>query len=211
MDLTFLLRGLIFGFSIAAPVGPIGVLVIRRSLAQGRLVGLASGLGAATADLFYGAAAALGLTAVSTFLIDQGVWLRLIGGVFLIYLGVRTFVAPPAAKAAEAEGKGLPGAYLSTVFLTLTNPATILAFVAIFAGLGVGDTGGDIGSALLLVVGVALGSAVWWLILSWGVSLFRGLFTPTGLRWVNRLSGVIIVAFGIAALVSVWSLTSLAR
>lgn len=203
MDLTFLLRGLVFGFSIAAPVGPIGVLVIRRSLAQGRLVGLVSGLGAATADMLYGAVAALGLTAISTFLVDQGVWLRLVGGAFLIYLGVQTFRARPAEKGAEVDSQGLLGAYLSTIALTLTNPATILAFFAIFAGLGLGNTGGDSWSALLLVAGVALGSATWWLILSWGVSLARSLFTPTGLRWVNRLSGVVIVAFGVAAIVSI--------
>ena len=203
MDLTFLLRGLVFGFSIAAPVGPIGVLVIRRSLAQGRLVGLVSGLGAATADLVYGAVAALGLTAISTFLVDQGVWLRLVGGAFLVYLGVQTFRARPAEPAVEVDGQGLLGAYLSTVALTLTNPATILAFFAIFAGLGLGATDGAIGSGLLLVAGVALGSAAWWLILSWGVSLVRSLLTPTGLRWVNRLSGVVIVAFGVAAIVSI--------
>src|SRR5512139_1126690 len=134
-DLSFILKGMIIGFSIAAPVGPIGVLCIRRTLAEGRVYGLASGLGAATADGFYGTLAALGLTLVSAFLIDQANWLRLIGGAYLCYLGVKTFRSQPAPsypaqragdalgeRAAEAKGRGLVGAYTSTLFLTLTNP-----------------------------------------------------------------------------------------
>lgn len=204
MDIGTLLRGIILGFSIAAPVGPIGVLCIRRTLAQGRLVGLVSGLGAATADMFYGMVAAFGLTAISGLLVSQAFWLRLIGGVFLLYLGVRTFVAEPAAKAAIAEGAGLVGAFLSTLFLTITNPMTILSFMAIFAGLGVGDTGSYLGAAVL-VLGVFLGSGFWWLLLSGGVSLFRSLFNLTALRWVNRLSGLIILGFAVYILVSLWT------
>src|SRR5690242_13032805 len=135
--LGYWLRGLLLGFSIAAPVGPIGVLCIRRTLADGRVVGFVSGLGAATADAFYGAVAGFGLTVISALLIEQRFWLRLIGGGFLLYLGVRTVLARPAERAASAGGKGLAGAYGSTLFLTLTNPLTILSFAAIFAGLGV--------------------------------------------------------------------------
>jgi len=202
VDATFLLRGLVIGFSIAAPVGPIGVLCIRRTLAKGRLHGLASGLGAATADASFGAVAGFGLTAVSGLLVEQQGWLRLIGGVFLCALGARTFLARPASEAAPAGRSGLLGAYLSALALTLTNPLTILSFAAIFAGLGIAEAGADYGAALILVAGVFAGSAAWWLLLSGGVSLLRERFTPRRMRWVNRLSGAVLVAFGLAALAS---------
>ena len=173
MDIAFLLRGLAIGFSIAAPVGPIGVLCIRRTLAEGRVSGLVSGLGAATADAIYGCIAGFGLTFIANILISQQVWLRLIGGLFLCYLGVKTLLAKPAHQATSAKGNGLVGAYASTFFLTLTNPMTILSFVAIFAGLGLASTGGNYASAGVLVFGVFIGSALWWLILErgcWGIS-----------------------------------------
>jgi len=198
----FLLRGVILGFSIAAPVGPIGVLCIRRTLAQGRAAGLASGLGAATADALYGSVAGFGLTFISALLIEHQTWLRLIGGAFLCYLGIRTLLAKPSSVAANVAGAGLPGAYASTFFLTLTNPMTILAFAAIFAGLGLANTGGNYGLAVALILGVFAGSALWWLTLSAGVSLFRARFNTRALTWVNRISGAVIVVFGIIALVS---------
>ncbi len=195
------LQGLILGLSIAAPVGPIGVLCIRRTLADGRMSGLASGLGAATADAFYGSIAAFGLTFISGFLIDQKLWLGLLGGAFLCYLGVRTFLSQPAQQAALAQGQGLAGAYGSTFFLTLTNPMTILSFMAMFAGIVRGST--DYSSAATIVLGVFTGSATWWLVLSGGVSLLRSRFDLNAMRWVNRISGIIIVAFG---LVILWNL-----
>ena len=203
MDISFLLRGLVIGFSIAAPVGPIGVLCIRRTLAEGRVSGLVSGLGAATADAIYGCIAGFGLTFISSILVSQQVWLRLIGGVFLCYLGLKTFLARPAEEAASAEGRGLIGAYVSTFFLTLTNPMTILSFAVIFAGLGLGSASGNYISAGLLVSGVFIGSALWWLMLSAGVGLLRTRFSLQRLRWVNRISGIIITGFGLIALLSV--------
>ena len=200
MDLPVLLKGLLIGFSIAAPVGPIGVLCIRRTIAEGRLVGLVTGLGAATADAFYGFVAAFGLTFISTFLVSQQVWLRAIGGVFLIYLGIRTFLSRPATDSVARSGGSLPAAYASTLLLTLTNPLTILSFAVVFAGLGLGSTGGDYLTAALLVLGVFLGSACWWLLLSGGVSLLRARFTYNGLWWVNRISGILILTFGVVAL-----------
>ena len=202
MDISFLLRGLIIGFSIAAPVGPIGVLCIRRTLAEGRGSGLVSGLGAATADAIYGFIAGFGLTFISNFLISQLVWLRLIGGGFLCYLGLRTFLSKPVEHVASAKGNGLFGSYVSTFFLTVTNPMTILFFAAIFAGLGVGGAGGNYVSAAVLVLGVFIGSALWWFILSGVVSVFRTKFNPHKLRWVNRISGIIITGFGLIALLS---------
>ncbi len=200
MEIGFLLRGIIIGFAVAAPVGPIGVLCIRRTLTDGRAAGLVSGLGAATADALYGCIAGFGLVFISDFLISQGTWLRLIGGAFLLYLGMRTFLARPAEGAVSAQGDGLAAAYASTFFLTLTNPLTILSFAAIFAGLGVGSARGNYISAATLVLGVFLGSALWWLILSGATGLFRDRFSLGGLRWVNRISGAVIAGFGLIAL-----------
>jgi threonine/homoserine/homoserine lactone efflux protein len=198
----FFLKGFLIGFSIAAPVGPIGVLCIRRTLAHGRRSGLASGLGAATADALYGCVAAFGLTLISHFLIQQQFWFRLVGGVFLLYLGVRTFLAHPNGPAPLARRSEIAGDFLSTVFLTLTNPLTILSFAAIFAGLGLGTTGGTYVDAGGMVLGVFLGSALWWWVLSFGVAAFRDRFSLRGLRWVSRISGIIISGFGVAALIS---------
>jgi len=200
MPIGFFLRGLIIGFSIAAPVGPIGVLCIRRTLAQGRLSGLISGLGAASADAIYGCIAGFGLTFVSNFLVAQQTWLGVIGGVFMCYLGFRTLMARPAEQSAAAGSNGLLSDYLSIFALTLTNPMTILAFVAIFAGLGLAGAGASYGSAAVLVLGVFSGSALWWLILSGGVGLLRSRFTVGALQWVNRISGAVIIGFGMLAL-----------
>jgi len=199
MALNFLFKGMIIGFSIAAPVGPIGILCIRRSLAEGRQIGLATGLGAATADATYGGVAGFGLTAISSFLVGQRLWLGFIGGLFLCYFGVRTFISKPAERAAEARGSGLFSAYLSTLFLTLTNPMTILAFVAVFAGFGLGASP-DYFSAGTLVAGVFAGSALWWLLLSSGVALFRSRVNSGWMRTINRLSGGVILAFGLYSL-----------
>ena len=201
--MDILLQGLLIGFGIAAPVGPIGLLCIRRTLSDGRLNGLLSGMGAATADAFYGTVAGFGLTFVSGFLISQQTLLRLVGGLFLCWLGWQTFASVPAVRAATAKGTGLLGAYTSTLLLTLTNPMTIISFAGIFVGMGVASAGGDYGRAALLVLGVFGGSAAWWLLLSFGVGLARDRFTPGAMRWVNRISGAIILAFGVVALVSV--------
>jgi threonine/homoserine/homoserine lactone efflux protein len=200
MDLSLFLRGLLIGFSIAAPVGPIGILCIRRTLAEGRASGFLSGLGAATADALYGCVAGFGLTVVSAFLVDQRAWIQLIGGVFLLALGVRTLRSKPAERAAQASaGRGLAGSYLSTLLLTLTNPMTIISFAGIFAALGVAETGGSLAEAAWLVAGVFAGSAAWWLLLSGGVGLMRDRIASGVLLWVNRASGAVLLAFGAVA------------
>ena len=199
----FFLRGLLIGLSIAAPVGPIGVLCIRRTLTNGRVVGLVSGLGAATADASYGAVAAFGLTAISGFLIGQRLWIQGIGAAFLLYLGLRTMLSQPKDVAPSTNTSSLAGAYASVVLLTLTNPVTILSFLAIFAGLGLANVVGAAGSAGLMVVGVFSGSALWWLLLSTGVSLVRERFTPRAMRWVNVLSGCILLGFAAIAVATI--------
>jgi threonine/homoserine/homoserine lactone efflux protein len=203
MVLPVILKGIVLGFSIAAPVGPIGILCIRRTISEGRLSGFVSGLGAATADGLYGCVAAFGLTFISSFLVSQQFWLRLVGGLFLGYLGMRTLLARPTVQAAATNSKGILSAYLSTFFLTITNPMTILSFAAVFAGLGLAAVNSSYGIAGNLVLGVVLGSALWWLCLSGIVSIFRQKFNTTGLIWVNRISGMIILGFGGLALVSI--------
>ncbi|HZU69868.1 MAG TPA: LysE family translocator [Ktedonobacteraceae bacterium] len=202
MDIGFLVRGLIIGFSIAATVGPMCILCINRTLRRGQLYGLVSGLGIATADGVYGSIAAFGLTVVTGFLVSQQMWIRLIGGLFLIYLGIKIILSKPAERAASAKADGFAGAYVSTFLLTLTNPLTILSFAAIFAGIGVGEANKSYLSAALVVCGVFLGSISWWCILTSGISLLRKRFTARWLVWINRISGGIILLFGILALLS---------
>ena len=202
MDPALFARGVILGFTIAAAVGPISLLVIRRTLAEGRLVGIVSGMGVATADGTYGAIAAFGLTAITDVLVDWRRALGLVGGLFLLWLAWRTFRSVPgeAATVATDGRRGLPGAYLSTLGLTLTNPMTILSFAALFVGLGV--TGGDAAGAASLTLGVFGGSAAWWVVLVTVVGAFRSRLTTTGMRRVNMASGLLIGAFAIIAIAS---------
>jgi threonine/homoserine/homoserine lactone efflux protein len=201
-NLSLFLRGLLIGISIAAPVGPIGVLCIRRTLAEGKLIGFLSGLGAASADMLYGAIAAFGLTVVSDLLVENAFWLRIIGGCFLIYLGTKTFLEKPTDHAAQADQSGYFGAYISTFFLTITNPMTILSFAAIFAGtMFLGQTS----SPIVIVAGVFIGSASWWLALSFGIGMLRERLNKNLMMWINRASGLIIITFGMIALASTFS------
>lgn len=198
-QLSLFLRAFIIGISIAAPVGPIGVLCIRRTLANGRLAGFLSGLGAASADMVYGALAAFGISAITNLLVNNAFYLKLIGGIFLVYLGIKTFLEKPAEKAAASTQSGLAGMYVSTFLLTLTNPLTILSFAAIFAGTMLGKT---VGSPLLMVAGIFCGSAFWWLTLSFGVGLMQNRLNQVHMQWINRISGCIIFLFGVYALLS---------
>ncbi len=202
MSLDFLLKGSILGFSIAAPVGPIGVLCIRKTLQFGRLSGLFSGLGAAFADSIYAIMAAFGLTIISNFLLAGQFWFRLIGGIFLLYLGWKTFVTKPASETKHVSHTTLLNDFISTFFLTITNPMTILSFLAVFAGLGLSNVNGDYFQAGALVLGVFLGSAAWWLLLSEGITLFRKKVSQKVMTWINRIAGLIILAFGVGALFS---------
>jgi len=200
MDLSLPVRGFLLGFAIAAPVGPIGVLVIRRTLAFGPRVGLISGLGAATADAAYGLIAVTGLAALVRPLLAHSAVLHLVGGVFLGALGLRTLLARPGPElsGAAAGGGRFWSAYLSTLALTVTNPMTILSFAAAFAGLGLlTELGATRGAGVVVVGAVFLGSAVWWLILSGGVGLLRGSLGTRALRAVNWLSGSLLLGFGV--------------
>jgi threonine/homoserine/homoserine lactone efflux protein len=195
------LKGVAIGLSIAAPVGPIGLLCIRRALTQGVLAGLLTGLGAATADALYGCVAGFGLTAISNFLVRQKVWFGLLGGGFLCYLGICILKSKPASEPLDNRAVGLLPAFASTLVLTLANPLTILSFAAVFAGFGLGATvGSDYASACKLVAGVFSGSALWWLFLSASVGLVRVRMSPSGLSWINMCSGCIVFGFGLYAI-----------
>lgn len=202
MEYVLLLKGIIIGFALALPIGPVGILCIRKTITRGHLPGMIIGFGAATADAMYGCVAALGLTFISDLLVTQHMWLRLIGGAFLLYLGIKTFLTHPVEEMPQANGRGLLGTYVSTLLLTLTNPITIFAFLGVFAALGLRNGNLGYGSAATLVSGVFLGSALWFFTLSYGVTLFRKKINSTGLGWINRISGLLIILFGIIAIVS---------
>ena len=199
MDPELLARGIVLGFTIAAAVGPISLLVIRRTLAEGRVVGFVSGLGVATADGTYGAIAAFGLGAITDLLVGGQRILGLVGGAFLLWLAWQTIRAEPTEPAASPEPRrGLPGAYLSTLGLTLTNPMTILSFAALFAGLGIAP--GNVGGAASLTLGVFLGSSTWWLVLTTVIGALRSRVTTTWLGRINVVSGVVIGIFALLAI-----------
>ena len=196
MDFTFFLKGIAIGFIMAIPIGPIGIMCIRKTLTEGRLSGLIIGLGAATADLFYGCVAAFGLTVISDTLTDQRIWIRIAGGALLFFLGVKTFRAHPKDPKLKTTGSGRLRSYLTVVFLTLTNPLTIFAFIAVFAAFGLGD-GLSFFSAAILVAGVFVGSSLWFLLLSSGTILFRKKLDLVGLKWVNKIAGILIIISGL--------------
>jgi threonine/homoserine/homoserine lactone efflux protein len=202
--MTLFLKGLLFGFLLAATVGPMWVLCFRRTLAHGALAGFVSGMGIAVADGLYGAVAAFGLTAVSGFLLRYSFWIGLVGGVFLVTLGVKCLLAaPPSLHEDRPEAPGLPQAFLSTLGLTLANPPTILAFAAIFAGLGL--VAADYAGAGLVVLGVFLGSAVWWVVLAAAAGWLRGRIGPRVFRAINVVSGLSILGFAL------WQFATLLR
>jgi threonine/homoserine/homoserine lactone efflux protein len=155
--------------------------------------------------MIYGCIAGFGVTFIANFLTSQQQWLRLIGGVFICYLGLRIFASKPAKQAASNQSRGLFGAFLSTLFLMITNPITIAVFMAMFAGIGAASTNGNYLAVAALVFGISLGSALWWLILCGGVSLFRAKLTPQRMCWINRIAGIVIMGFGVTAL---WSMKS---
>lgn len=201
--INLFIQGFIIGFAIAAPVGPIGVLCINRTLSYGLLVGLMTGLGAAIADAIYGCVAGFGLVSVTDFLINQKTFIKILGGIFLIYLGVKTFFQATPRNSQVDKARSLWEDFTSTLVLTLTNPATILSFIAIYASLGIVELKTSYFEAFVIVLGVFLGSLLWWCILSSSVNVVRHKLTENSLRWINRLSGVVLSLFGLFALMSI--------
>jgi len=197
--LEYYLKGAAVGFCVAAPVGPIGILCIQRTFHFGRWSGFFSGLGAAAADTFYGIIAAFSLTFIAEFLHEQRFWIRIIGGAFLLYLGLKIFLSKPKDKLKQIDSNTLLSDFFSTFFLTLTNPLTILSFIAIFASLRVAAHP-TYSHAIFLVLGVFSGSALWWFILSEGITFFRKKVTKEAMLWINRIAGLVIFLFGLGAI-----------
>jgi threonine/homoserine/homoserine lactone efflux protein len=202
----FFLKGLVIGFVIAVPAGPIGILCARRTLTHGRKAGFLSGMGASTADVLYGFIAAFGLTFISDILLSYQFWFRLVGGALLCFLGIKTFIETPERKSFVSitrKEKRRTGMYTSTFFLTLTNPMTILSLAAVFAGFGIiAGTRGNILSAAILILGVFMGSVLWWLFIVGMFSVFKRRFKLHELQWINRIAGLIITCSGALALAS---------
>lgn len=199
---SLLLRGFLLGFAVAASPGPIFFLCLRRTLVRGWLNGLVSGFGVATADAFYAALAAFGVGAITTALTAERRWLALAGGALLIVLGARILLeSPTTAGAPPPNRSNLIGAYLSTLGLTITNPATIISFAALAATLGAGITGGYLRPAAL-VIGVMLGSVSWWIVLAALAAGLRTRITPGVVRIISAISGLAIIGLGVVAFVS---------
>ena len=194
------LRGVAIGFAIAAPIGPVGLLCIRRALADGRLAALVAGLGAACADTVFGAVVGLGLTAVSQFLAQHQVVFKLVGGVFMAGLGWRTWTSSAFAIDPLESGVGMWRDFVSTFLITITNPATILGVMGVFAALGTSAKPVGIEESWLLVIGVFCGSVLWWLVLASAASAVRTRFTPERMRLFNHLSGALLLLFAVLTL-----------
>jgi threonine/homoserine/homoserine lactone efflux protein len=197
-----LFEGILIGLVVAVPVGPLGLLCVNRALALGALCGLASGLGVATADALAAGIAALGITLVSGFLYDHQIALRFIGGVFLCYLGYKIYRTNPRCEQPPSNVSGLFSAYATTFALTFSNPVTILSFVAIYAGWGVESLRGYYLGAAILSLGVFVGSALWWMLMFVGLTVFRDRFSTRVMGLVHKVSGAIIAGFGVVLLLS---------
>ena len=202
MNSGLFLKGLVVGFLIATPVGPIGVLCIQRTLNKGKLHGMVSGLGAATADAIYGFIAAFGLTVISNFLVKEQMWLRLVGGIFLCYMGARVYLSKLQQRTVTVNSTSYVKDYVSAFILTFTNPTTFLAFAAAFAGLGLVRMVEHHIVALLLVAGVFVGSGLWWFMLSGIAATFLGKLLYNRPAWLNKASGIAIIVFGIFVLLT---------
>tara|TARA_R110000824_G_scaffold118960_19_gene272706 strand:+ start:130450 stop:131091 length:642 start_codon:yes stop_codon:yes gene_type:complete len=206
LDFELIVRGLAIGIAVAAPIGPVNLVVIRRTLRFGKLNGLVSGTGAALGDGVFAAMAAFSLTAAIDIFMAYELWLQGIGGLFLLFLGFRTLMTHPHLDEAPSENVSSVAArvFLATFALTITNPATMLGFIAIFGGMAdLGATGQGYGHAIVLTGAVICGSMLWWLGLSQFVGAFRHRMSDHLLEIINRISGGLIVAFGVMVLMRV--------
>jgi threonine/homoserine/homoserine lactone efflux protein len=202
--LAFLWKGVLVGLVIAVPAGPVGVLCIRRTIFDGRRAGFVSGIGAATGDALFGIIAGFGLTFVSDLLLDYQEWLRIVGAGFLLFFGISAFTAEPlGGTQSHRDPETLLADFASTFVLTVTNPITILAFLAIFAGIGFAGEDATLAGAAILVLGVWLGSLLWWGGLALGAGMLRHSFRRNHLVWINRGSGGILMLSGVGLLGSV--------
>jgi len=206
VEIGFLIKGLVVGFLASIPLGPVGVLCIQRTIHKGKLSGVFSGMGSATVDAFFALVAALGLTYIINFIEEQQFYIQLIGGVVLIIVGARIFYANPIKQIRRHRRRKnkLIEDYFSVLFLTLSNPVAIFLFVAAFAGIGIVSSNDTSLDSSLIIIGVFLGAMVWWMTLTFLVDLFRKRFRLKQLWWINKIAGVLVVVFGVAAMLSVF-------
>jgi threonine/homoserine/homoserine lactone efflux protein len=202
MYVNLIFKGFAAGLVVAIPIGPVGLLCTQRILASGRMHGLVSGFGAATADAIYGSIVAFGLTIVSEFLIDSQMWFRLFAGVFFCLLGARAILTKHAKKGAIADKLCHFNNYSSALLLTLANPMSILVFAGVFASLGVVGSNSALSDIFSLVAGVFLGSMFWWILLSASVGVFHKKLSENTLVFTSRVFGGILTALGIAVIIS---------
>ncbi len=195
-------KGVLLGMIVALPIGPMATLCIWRTLEKGRGSGFMTGLGATLADTVYAAIGAFSLSMISGLLLSAQMWLRLMGGVFLIYLGIKSFISLEMPKFQEVIKASRYGDFFSTFLLTLANPTTMFAYVALFAGLGVGELKGNYPLASTLVAGVFVGAGLSWTFFVFVVSFFRKRITSSVFVWIKRICGALLMLFGIIALVS---------
>lgn len=204
-DLPLLLTGFGVGVLFSAPVGPVNILCVQRAFRSGFFSGLAAGLGAVAADGFFAAVAAFGVTAVSGFVEGHSRWLQIVGGLLLIGFGLRTARAHPHLDEDASEATGLVRTAAATFGMTVTNPATVLGFLALFGSLGEwAPRAGDWIGAGMFVVGVVAGGVSWWFVVSFAVAALRDRMTDTALARVNLAAGVLLIAFGVAVLGAPW-------
>lgn len=195
-------QAFIAGVALAAPVGPVGLLCIRRTLSKGMVSGLVSGLGAAVADAIYASIAAYSVTIISATLARYTGVLELVGGTILFLIGAHAIYSHKTIEPRNSKApKNHIEAFVSTLFLTLTNPATIIGFAALFSAMGLKDEEGSRHGAMILVSGVFAGSAFWWLILSTVMHFIRHLLSDQGQRWINLISGSVLALLGICVII----------
>ncbi|MCT4614796.1 MAG: LysE family transporter [Marinifilaceae bacterium] len=201
MDLHYILKGIIVGLTVSIPLGPIGVIIIQKTIQKGRMAGFLAGMGAAVADLFYASVAAFGLGVVMNFIKEQEFYLQLVGSLILAIVGMKIFYTNPVKqlRSHKSSKKGFLEDFLSIFLLTITNPIAVFVFVAIFAGASFINTDSGITNELFLIIGVFLGGALWWYTLSTVINIFRKKFRLKQLFWINRISGIIIAILGVLA------------
>jgi len=201
MDVSLFVQGIIIGLTLAVPVGPLALICIQRTVTEGRLHGIFSGIGVATADSFYAAVTFLGLTFISGLIIAQQYLFRFLAGVVLILLGIRVFLSIPSAISANTEHETYLKDYLSMVALAIANPLTLVFFLVILPGYGVVIYGIDSLSAAEFVAGVFFGSTVWWIVLCGSIGSVRSRISTANLALINRVSGLLISCFGAGVLI----------
>ena len=201
MELSPFLQGIIIGLTLAVPVGPISLLCIRRAVDGGRLHGILSGIGVATADSFYAAIAVLGLTAVSGLIIGQQVFFRIVAGLVLIAIGVKVFLSLPAEPGKDSGHDSYVKDYLSLLAIALANPMTIIFFLIVLPGFGIVLGGTSLLTSLAFILGIFSGSVIWWIVLCGVVGSVRSRLTLRNLQIINRISGILIALYGNGTLI----------